>query len=364
MKKHPAPWFRKSDGWWYVQLGKEQIKLTSGEDNEEQAWREYHRVMAERGRSPIRVEPMAKPTVTRILNLFLDWSKKNHRPRTYEWYQSYLASFQAHAGRLRIGEPDRGEEVLQPHHVTTWLNQNPDWKHSRRCAVIAVKRAMNWAYKEGYITAEPLRNLSKPPAYARDRVLDKEERQKLFESFQANDPFRDVLFALEQTGARPGEVANVTAAQVNLKDGTWVFEEHKTASRTGEKRVVILTPDMLALTKKLIALYPEGPIFRNKKGRAWNRNAIRCRFRRVREKLGLGDDVVAYTLRHSFATDALEAGVGIAQVAEILGHKDVKMVMKHYSKLRDRRDHLREQILKATRNDPAATNKDTGVSPQ
>src|SRR5262245_15966727 len=48
-KKKPEPFFRNFDGWWYVQLGKEQIKLAQGKDNEDAAWRAYFRVMASRG---------------------------------------------------------------------------------------------------------------------------------------------------------------------------------------------------------------------------------------------------------------------------------------------------------------------------
>jgi hypothetical protein len=36
-------------------------------------------------------------------------------------------------------------------------------------------------------------------------------------------------------------------------------------------------------------------------------------------------------------------------VAELLGHKDTDMVMKHYQHLRERREHLRQAALKATR---------------
>ena len=69
--------------------------------------------------------------------------------------------------------------------------------------------------------------------------------------------------------------------------------------------------------------------------------------RRLREKLQLGNDLVAYLYRHAVCTDLLESGAGIAQAAEILGHKNTDMVMRHYSKLRDRREHLREQLQRA-----------------
>ena len=67
----------------------------------------------------------------------------------------------------------------------------------------------------------------------------------------------------------------------------------------------------------------------------------------MRKKLALGGDLVAYLYRHAVATDLLEAGAGIVQAAEILGHKDTEMLMRHYQKLRQRREHLREQIMKA-----------------
>jgi integrase len=56
---------------------------------------------------------------------------------------------------------------------------------------------------------------------------------------------------------------------------------------------------------------------------------------------------VAYLYRHAVATDLLESGTGIAQAAEILGHKGTDMILRHYQKLKQRRDHLREQVMKA-----------------
>jgi hypothetical protein len=44
----------------------------------------------------------------------------------------------------------------------------------------------------------------------------------------------------------------------------------------------------------------------------FTRNGIRCRFKRLREKLPQLAGVISYTARHSFATQALVRGVGIA----------------------------------------------------
>lgn len=82
----------------------------------------------------------------------------------------------------------------------------------------------------------------------RERFVTPEERRKILDNYPGGDPFRDFLFAMEETGCRPGEVAMVTGDHVNLDLGVWVFDEHKTESKTQEARVVILTPAMAVLT--------------------------------------------------------------------------------------------------------------------
>ena len=60
---------------------------------------------------------------------------------------------------------------------------------------------------------------------------------------------------------------------------------------------------------------------------------------------------MAYLYRHAVCTDLLESGTGIAQAAELLGHSGTEMIMRHYNKLRERRQHLRDEITRATRKD-------------
>ena len=102
------------------------------------------------------------------------------------------------------------------------------------------------------------------------------------------------------------------------------------------------------LTRRLAERHPEGPLFRNSRGKPWTRNAIRCRFRQLRRKLPHLKGVVSYTYRHSYATDALEQGVGVAQVAEFLGHTSTDMVMQHYQHLLEKREHLLQSARQAT----------------
>jgi integrase len=336
--KFPKPFFRKAKQAWYLQLGKRQISLGKGRA---EAFKKYQEILLhERGQDSV---PYSALSVAQAADLYLEWCKRHNSSRTYDWYFDFLQDFCNHYG----GIPALN---LKPFHVTQWLDAHSGWGNgSHRCAITAVKRVFNWAEGEGLLPSNPIKNIRKPPANSRDRTLTPEERKQIFAAIKDKE-FRDFVFAMQETGCRPGEVARVTAANVDLAQGLWIFTEHKTRKKTGRDRIVYLTPAMILLSKKLVAAYPTGPLFRGpRSGRAFTRNSIRCRFRHLREKLPHLAGVISYTYRHSFVTDALENGVGVVQVAELVGHSDTKMVMKHYQHLGERRDHLRRAAEQATR---------------
>lgn len=68
--------------------------------------------------------------------------------------------------------------------------------------------------------------------------------------------------------------------------------------------------------------------------------SIRTAFRTARKRAGLGTDVTANTLRHTFASWAVQAGVPLIKVAQALGHRSTQMVERHYGHLAP--EHLDE----------------------
>ena len=137
------------------------------------------------------------------------------------------------------------------------------------------------------------------------------------------------------------------AADADLEAGVWTLREHKTGRKTGKPRTVYLTAAMAALTGELAALNPEGPLFLNYRKKPWNRNSIRCRFRALRKRFPAFGHFTATSLRRAFVTDALERGVDVAKVAELVGHTGTDMVMRHYHQLQERVKHMRDMAEKA-----------------
>jgi integrase len=343
------PWYRSRDDAWFVTLrlpdgSRRQQKLCDGGANEAEAWVQLSRYQKGQIKAPARL------TVADAFDAFLDWAHREKKSATFEHYRYFLQSF------ADTGVKQKPVSDLIPHHLTKWLQAN-DWNStSRNRAISCVKRALSWCVQEGLIPDSPLKAVRKDRMLRRETTVSPEEAAKINAEVK-DQAFRLYLFAMGQTGARSMEVRTVTAADV--RDGEWVMKS-KDFAVTAKYRHIYLTSKMVVLTTALCEKYPEGPLFRNTRGLPWTHNAIRIRFRNLRRKLGLPKGIVATAMRHTWVTDALEAGIPIATVSELAGHRSTKMVEQVYSKLSERKAHLRAAAQKAVKK--AGGNSTPGVT--
>src|SRR5262249_31003741 len=109
----------------------------------------YHLLMAT---SVAKLPQADSLQVCTVCDLFLDYSEKHHAADTYRGYKDFLQDFCELYGTLL------GKDV-KPLHVSRWLDAHPGWKGSRRNAVVAVKRAFNWADPEGVLPPNPVKSV-------------------------------------------------------------------------------------------------------------------------------------------------------------------------------------------------------------
>ncbi|HWE36403.1 MAG TPA: site-specific integrase [Isosphaeraceae bacterium] len=348
------PWFRRQTWSWYVELdgGKQHrlgkhpsdaapLKGKKGWNPPEEIRAEWHRVMREGG----RVVGDRDPLLAVLFDDFLCFADRTTKPETRDWYRAFLQDFKDRFPALKAGQ-------VTAAHVQEWVRaprKRPWGDSTRRSAITVLKRALNWAAKCRRIPDNPIAHMARPPARRREKILTAEERVNLLDFYPEGDPFRDFLIALQESGARPGEIMRLTAADVDLADGTATLGEHKTRGKTGKSRVIYLTPRLSALLAERMRSHPTGPIFRNADGNPWNRQAVNCRFRRKRNRKRdpIDKGIVAYTYRHTYTTDALEKGVPVATVAELLGHESTQVIASNYSHLAEKKRHLKDAARKA-----------------
>lgn len=100
------------------------------------------------------------------------------------------------------------------------------------------------------------------------------------------------------------------------------------------------------MTQRRIESQGDGPIFRNKAGRPWVKDAIGCRFKRLTKQLG--KQYCLYNFRHTFATRKMQEGLDPLTVAELLGHSDPSMLATVYQHLSHDPGHMLHKLRAST----------------
>lgn len=200
--------------------------------------------------------------------------------------------------------------------------------------VTALKAALNFAIYEGYATAQlsgELRRVRPLPGGKgrRDLYLDLGQRRALLHA--AIGAVRDLIEGAALTGARAGELINATVSQFDVRTRTMVF-----SGKTGDRKVP-LSPAAEALFKRLAgARSSESRLFVRDDGMPWRHSDWDGLVRDAAKAAGLparaGSGTCLYTLRHSFITEALMAGLSTLEVARLVG-TSVVMIEKHYGHL-------------------------------
>ena len=262
MSKRPEPWWREDREAWFVQIDRKRYNLGR---NKKKAWQTFHALMA----NPPKRTVMASDSLSAIIEAFLEWSEHHRSPVTYEWYRCRLKHFFNAYPDLRIGE-------LRPYHVQEWIDRMPVASGTKRNYCRAVKRCVRWAKKQGHIDLNPIADLEVPRGGKREKVVTVGEWEAILAAV-TDRSFRDLLIITWETGCRPQESLRVESRHVDLVNQRWVFPESE--SKTDIPRVVYLTDEALAISKRLMLQHPSGPLFRNSTGDPQHEGLLRTRSR-------------------------------------------------------------------------------------
>ena len=239
------------------------------------------------------------------------------------------------APRLRTR---KGEE--QQHRK---IGKDADSKRRRQASanrtLTILKAALNMAWREGQVTSdaewrrvEPFENVDA----ARIRYLKVEEAKRLINACEPD--FRRLVQAALETGCRYGELTRLTCADFNPDTGTIAIR----TSKTGKPRHVVLTEEGQKFFAQVCAGRPGNQLaFLKKDGSQWQKSNQKRPWDDAAERAKI-DGASFHTLRHTWASLAVMAGVPLLVVAENLGHSDTRMVEKHYGHMS--KSHVAEAI--------------------
>jgi integrase len=195
---------------------------------------------------------------------------------------------------------------------------------ANRCLSL-LKAALNHAWRDGkcdlgaWPRVSPFKGVDVP----RQRYLTVAECQRLVNASEGD--FRTLVQAGMQTGARYAELARLRVSDYHAESGT----VHIRKSKSGKTRHIFLTEEGQAFFASLAAGRPgSAPLL----GREW-RPDEQCPLMREACARARIDKATFHTLRHTWASLSVMAGVPLMVVAKNLGHVDTRMVEQHYGHL-------------------------------
>ena len=170
----------------------------------------------------------------------------------------------------------------------------------------------------------------------------------------ADGYMKNFIQLMASTGMRPGEIIALKLSDINFKKRSIKVERTRLRAKKDSEVLDGLTKtmasrryvDMLntaeeALKKQLELTKGSDYIFLNHANRPfYNHDIIGVRFKKILKKSGVKARPL-YNLRHTFASQLISKGADITWVSKMLGHKDVSITLKIYTKFIKEDDETR-----------------------
>ena len=256
-----------------------------------------------------------------------DMLVRNLSPRTIDSYTYHIDKFTRHAGQ----PAERlGPEQIRQYQLYLIRDKKVGWSTFNQtvCALRFLYRftvPRDWVVKMVPFGKRP----KKLPV-----VLGQEQAIRLIQC-AANLKHRTVLLTLYAAGLRLSEALNLQVADIDSAR----MLLRVTRGKGNKQRVVPLSPRLLEAlrqywkqTRPPVYLFPgktsDAPLCSTSIQKACKTAAL---------KAGVQQRVSPHTLRHSFATGLLEAGVDLLTIGQLLGHKSFSTTLVY---LHVRRPHL------------------------
>jgi integrase len=272
----------------------------------------------------------ASPKFEEHVEKFLEWSRRQHRPKTHELHGNNCKALLRFFRGCWLDEITPG--MVEDFKIARSKEERKNAKDgsiispaTANRALTTLKKLFNHSEKSGYGITNPVRNvefLDEGPG--RTRVVSFEEEIKYLA--KASQPLRDIAQIILDTGLRPEEVFRIRVEHLDFAAQTIFNPFGKTRAA---RRTVTMTAEVCAILRKR-AKVANGPfVFRSKPSGDKPIGSVRKAHDHAVEKAGIRDHFRLYDLRHTFATRAVAGGVDLPTLSAMLGHTSIQMTMRY-----------------------------------
>lgn len=294
---------------------------------------------------------------SRYLDRFFNWLEKEKKEKKAETKKDQERN------NVKIYPSDINEENVRRYRLyVNRLGGGGGLKVStQNHHVLALRSFLRYLSSRGVRSMLPERLTLAKAGERKINFLDKEEYKRLVDSIniQKVDGLRDrtILELLFSTGLRVSELCSLNLEDINFNQG-----EISVLGKGKKVRVVFISEEALeylakylqarSVIKLIIAenensrerieipdVAKKQPLFISNRGNRINPRFVERMVGKYSKKAGITKQVTPHTLRHTFATDLLQAGADIRSVQSLLGHSNITTTQV-YTHVTDQ--HLRE----------------------
>lgn len=276
-----------------------------------------------------------------LLELWLErYMKHTIKIRTYNRYKSIC--------ELHLIK-DLGEYELKPNVLQDFLLKKIDDHYSTNTIkgiVSVLKQALRLAITLEFVDKEYCSNLKMPSSEEKEISVFTKKEQQVIESFCLNHKKRNyigIVICL-YTGIRLGELLALTWDDIDFNSNLLTINKTSYSAKVDGKTQIIVDkpktkksnrviplPNQLVKLLKIIKKESNSKyvITTRNSGIVGNRSYQRT-FKFILKKVNVPYRNF-HSLRHTFATNAIELGMDVKTLAEILGHTNAMITLNRYS---------------------------------
>lgn len=301
-------------------------------------------------------------TTNELMTAWLDRCERERvKPRTYSRYKGLIVQhILPELGDTPIDDLGRRQisEFLTAHQVDGNLRGGEALSATSTNLMLTVlNAAFTYACDMELLPANPcdrIRRVPGPPS--RVEAFTREEQRRLEEAIAAWEDRR--LFGIRlclYTGLRIGKLLGLEWQDVDMEKGILHIQKtvYREKNADGEWQLFVDRPKTAASERMVplpgylaedLRIYRRGArsafVIENKKAERMSIRSYQYLFERLTEKAGVRK-LNFHALRHTFATRALECGMDIKTLSELMGHKNATITVD----IKNR--HIIEKIIKA-----------------
>ncbi len=291
-------------------------------------------------------------TIKELLFMWLETYEKDRvKPRTYSRYQSIIElHLIPELGDIAIEDLKRKtiQEFLSKKKKDGNLRSGDTMSSASINLMLTVlSMAFEYAIDMELCEDNPCLRLKRIPDDCKKiEAFTRDEQKKIETYIQDSDDRR--LFGILlgfYSGMRIGELIALEWSDVDFDKG--IIHVNKTAyrdkSKTGEwevcidkpktkssERVIPLPACIIGMMKEYSLDSKSDYVVENKKGERMSIRSYQYIFEKLTEKVGVRK-LNFHAIRHSFATRAIECGMDIKTLSEIMGHKNASITLNRYA---------------------------------